>query len=60
MEKIMMYCYTGESWDSTPIRDRAIQDVTAWTYDQVERLADIQQEMFGRNIHIKRITGGEK
>ena len=54
MEKIMMYCYAGESWDSTPIRDRAIQDVTTWSPEKVAILADIQQEMLGRQIHIKR------
>ena len=54
MEKVLMYCYKGESWDSTPIGDRAIQDVSSWTARAVANLADIQQEMFGRNIHIKR------
>jgi len=56
MEKILMYCYKGESFDSTPIKDKAIADVGRMTQRQVAKLADIQQEMFGRTIHIKRIT----
>lgn len=56
MEKILMYCYKGESFDSTPIKDKAIADVGRMTQRQVAKLADLQQEMFGRTIHIKRIT----
>ena len=54
--KVLMYCYKGESFDSTPIKDKAIADVGRMTQRQVAKLADIQQEMFGRTIHIKRIT----
>ena len=34
----------------------AEQDVTSWTAEKVAILADIQQEMLGREIHIKRIS----
>ena len=54
MKKILMYCYKGDSWESTPIRDRAIVDVGRMTAEQVARIADFQQEMLGRQIHIKR------
>jgi len=54
MEKVLMYCYKGDSWESSPIRDRAIQDVSSWTAQKVAVLADIQQEMLGRSVHIKR------
>uniref|UniRef100_A0A6M3LH37 Uncharacterized protein n=1 Tax=viral metagenome TaxID=1070528 RepID=A0A6M3LH37_9ZZZZ len=54
--KTLMYCYRGETWETTPIRDKAIADVGRMTQRQVAKLADIQQEMFGRTIHIKRIT----
>jgi len=54
MEKILMYCYAGDSWESSPVKERAIQDVTTWAARQVAELADIQQELYGRSIHIKR------
>ena len=34
----------------------AIQDVTNKTAAEVAHLADIQQELMGRSVHIKRIT----
>ena len=52
--EILMYCYRGDSWESTPIRDRAIVDIGRMTAEQVARIADIQQEMLGRQIYIKR------
>jgi len=58
MEKILMYCYSGETWDSTPIGDKAICDIGGMTAEMVAMIADIQQDL-GRRIHIKR-TGGEK
>ena len=54
--KVLMYCYRGESWESARLRDKAIADVGRMTQRQVAKLADIQQKMFGRTIHIKRIT----
>ena len=64
MEKIQMLCYSGESWDSTPIKERGIYDIaekmkTKKGQMQIAALIDLQQEL-GRKIHIKRITGGEK
>ena len=34
----------------------AEQDVTLWTAEKVAVLADIQQEMLGREIYIKRLS----
>ena len=59
MEKIQMLCYSGETWDSTPLGEKAICDIGGMTAEVVAAIADLQQEM-GRKIHIKRITGGEK
>jgi len=56
--KVLMYCYRGESWETTPIRDKAIADVGRMTQRMVAKIADIQQELLGRKIHIKRETGG--
>ena len=55
MERIIMYCYTGPSWNDTPIGNRAIVDITGMTVGQVAEVADVQQEAQRRNIHIKRI-----
>ena len=56
MEKILMYCYTGESWETTPVREKAIVDIGRMTQRMVAKIADVQQEILGRKIHIKRIT----
>jgi len=56
MEKILMYCYKGESFDKSPLKDKAIVDVGRMTQEMAAKVADIQQEMLGRRIHIKRIT----
>jgi len=58
MEKILMYCYTGPTWDSSPLGDKAIVDIGHMDASMVAAIADIQQDL-GRRIHIKR-TGGEK
>ena len=55
MEKILMYCYKGESWEDTPIRDRGIYDVSQKTANQVAELAELQWDFQGRNVRIKRI-----
>ena len=59
MEKILMYCYKGESWDSTPIKDKAICDIGRMTHRMVAKIADIQQELLGRKVYIKRVTESE-
>jgi len=56
MEKVLMYCYKGESWDSSPIRDKAIVDIGRMTARMVAKIADVQQEFLGRCVHIKRIS----
>ena len=56
MERIIMYCYTGSDWDSTPIRDRGLYDITEMTADKAATLADLQTEFMHRNIHVKRIS----
>ena len=57
MDKILMYCYSGETWEATPWKERAICDVSRMTQRQVAKIADVQQEFLHRNIHIKRIGG---
>jgi len=59
MEKILMYCYSGETWDSTPIKDKAICDIGRMTHRMVAKIADIQQELLGRKVYIKRVTESE-
>ena len=54
MEKVIMYCYTGQNWDETPIAGRGLYDITDMTPERVAQLADIQQGEMHRNIHIKR------
>jgi len=56
MEKILMYCYKGESWDTAPIREKAIVDIGRMTARMVAKIADVQQEFLGRTIHIKRVS----
>jgi len=56
MEKVLMFCYSGETWDSTPIKDKAIVDIGRMTARMVAKIADIQQEFLGRKVHIKRVT----
>ena len=56
MEKVLMYCYKGDSWESSPIRDRAIIDIGRMDARMVASVADLQQEFLGRTIHIKRIV----
>ena len=55
MERVLMYCYTGKNWESTPISGRGIYDVTNKTADQAALLADLQRDHMGRNVHEKRI-----
>ena len=50
-----MYCYSGPSWEETPVRERAIVDIGRMTQRMVAKIADVQQEILGRKIHIKRI-----
>ena len=56
MEKVLMYCYSGPTWEETPIRGKAIVDIGRMTQRMVAKIADVQQEFMGRSIHIKRIT----
>ena len=56
MEKIMMYCYSGPSWAETPIRGKAVVDVTNMSAEMAAHVADLQQELMGRRVHVKRET----
>ena len=56
MDKIQMLCYAGESWESTPIGQKGIYDITDKSAEEVAHLADLQQELMGRSVHIKRIS----
>ena len=56
MDKIQMLCYSGESWETTPISQKGIYDITEKTAEEVARLADLQQELMNRKVHIKRIV----
>jgi hypothetical protein len=53
-EKLIMYCYSGKNWESTPLKDRGVYDITNWTAEETAEVADLQQEFMGRKIHIKR------
>ena len=55
-KKILMYCYKGESWESSPLSDKAIVDIGRMTARMVAKVADVQQEFLGRTIHIKRVS----
>jgi len=56
MEKIQMLCYSGESWETTPIGQKGIYDISEKSAEEVAGLADLQQELMVRSIHIKRVS----